>query len=155
MNRIFKTAIMAAALGATTLAALPAANAADWRWQNRGYHGGYNHGYHGSYYGGGNAVIAGVAGLAAGALIGSALSQPPPPPAPYYDYYGGPRYVVRRDVVVRPAPVREYGRVAYAGSIEPWTPGWYDYCAGRYRTFDARSGTFTGYDGAQHFCVAN
>ena len=32
---------------------------------------------------------------------------------------------------------------------------WYDYCSDRYRSFNARTGTFTGNDGEQHFCVAN
>jgi hypothetical protein len=141
MNGIAKVAIMAAALGATTLATLPAANAGDWRWR-------HHHSYHGSHHG--DAVVAGIAGLAAGALIGGALSQPPPPRYDYYDY-DRPRYVVRREVVVRRAPVREY----YAGGIEPWTRGWYEYCSDRYRSFNARTGTFTGYDGDQHFCVAN
>lgn len=145
MNRILKTGIMAVALGAMTLATFSAANAYDRRWP---HHRSSHHG---------DAVIAGVAGLAAGALIAGALSQPREPSyyePDYYDY-DQPRYVVRRDVIVRPAPVREYGRVAYGGSIEPWTRGWYDYCSYRYRTFNARTGTFTGYDGEQHFCVAN
>ena len=142
MNRILKVAIMAGALGATTLATLPAANAGDWRWR-------HHHNHHG------DAVVAGIAGLAAGALIGSALSQPRVAPSyyepdDYYDY-DRPRYVVRREVVVRRAPVREY----YAGGIEPWTRDWYEYCSDRYRSFNARTGTFTGYDGDQHFCVAN
>jgi hypothetical protein len=135
-------------LGPTTLATLPAANAGDWRWRHNGHRSSH----------GGDAVIAGVAGLAAGALIAGALSQPRSAPSyyepDYYDY-DQPRYIVRRQVIVRPAPVREYGRVAYAGSIEPWTRGWYDYCSDRYRSFNARTGTFTGYDGEQHFCVAN
>jgi hypothetical protein len=146
MNGILKGAVMAIALGATTLATLPAANAGDWRWRHHNnYHGSSHHG---------DALVAGIAGLAAGALIAGALSQPSPPPEPYYEY-DQPRYVVRRHVVVRPAPVREYGRVAYAGGIEPWTRDWYAYCSDRYRSFNARTGTFTGYDGEQHFCVAN
>ncbi len=143
MNRVLKVAVMAAALGATTLATLPAANAGDWRWRHH-----HHHGSHGDA-----AVVAGIAGLAAGALLGSALSQPPPP-EPYYEY-DEPRYVVRRHVVVGRAPVREYGRVAYGGSIEPWTRDWYEYCSDRYRSFNARTGTFMGYDGERHFCVAN
>ena len=77
MNRILKTAVMAVALGATTLATFSAANAGDWRWRH----------HHSSHRG--DAVIAGVAGLAAGALIGSALSQPRAPSyyePGYYDY---------------------------------------------------------------------
>ncbi len=138
MNRFVKTAVLSVALAATTMATLPA-HADDWRWR---------HHYHG-----GDAVVAGIAGLAAGALIGGALaSQPPPPRDYYYDDYGEPAYVVRRrPIVVRPAPVVTY----YRGGIEPWTRGWYQYCSDRYRSFDARSGTYTGYDGEQHFCVAN
>lgn len=63
MNGFVKTAIMVTALGATTLATLPAANAGDWRWRHHHSHRG-------------DAVAAGIVGLAAGALIGSAL--PPP-----------------------------------------------------------------------------
>jgi hypothetical protein len=143
MNRVLKTAIMGVALGATTLATLPAANASDWRWRH------HHSRYHGSHHG--DAVVAGIAGLAAGALIGSALSRP----APSYYEYDEPRYIVRRRVVVRPAPIRDYGPVSYAGALEPWTRDWYEYCSDRYRTFNARTGTFTGYDGQQHFCVAN
>jgi len=134
MNRFVKSAVLAVALGATTLATLPAAQAGDWRWRHHHRH------HHG------DAVAAGIVGLAAGALIGSALASQPPPP----DYY-----VVRRSPTVRPAPVREYPVVAYGGGIEPWTRDWYEYCSDRYRTFNARTGTFTGYDGQQHFCVAN
>ena len=66
MNRIFKTAILGAALAATTLAALPAANADEWR-----------HRHHGRHHKG-DAIAAGVVGLAAGALIAGALSNPQP-----------------------------------------------------------------------------
>src|SRR5690606_2445069 len=130
MNGFVKTAIMVTALGATTLATLPAANAGDWRWRHHHSHRG-------------DAVAAGIVGLAAGALIGSALSRP----APTYYVYDEPGYVVR--------PARRYRSVTYAGSIEPWTRDWYEYCSDRYRSFNARTGTFTGYDGRQHFCVAN
>ena len=137
MNGFVKTAVLSVALGAMTLTALPAAQARDWR----------RHHHHN------DAVAAGIVGLAAGALIGGALASPPPPPRDYYyDDYGEPAYVVRRrPVIVRPAPVRTY----YNGGIEPWTRDWYKYCSDRYRSFDARTGTFTGYDGEQHFCVAN
>ncbi len=141
MNRFLKSAIVCAGIGAITLAALPAANADDWRW----HHYRHSHGH-------GDAAAAGIIGLAAGALIGGALASQPPPPPPYYDgpdYYE-PGYVVRRGPV-RVAPVRQY----YAGGIEPWTRDWYDHCSSRYRSFDARSGTFIGYDGQSHFCVAN
>ncbi|GLS35592.1 hypothetical protein GCM10010869_11810 [Mesorhizobium tianshanense] len=139
MNRIFKTAILSAAIVATTLATLPAASAGEWR----------HHRHH--HRGNGDAIAAGVLGLAAGALIVGALNNPQPS---YYDpgYDDYNRYP-------RPAPVRRYyaePRVVYNdGYAEPWTRGWYEYCSDRYRTFNARTGTFTGYDGEQHFCTAN
>ena len=142
MNRIFKTAVLSAAMAATMLVALPAANADDW-------------GHHRRHHNG-DAIAAGVLGLAAGALIGGALAndQPPRYADRYYDdgYYD-------RDVVVRPAPVRRYyaePQVVYADRYaEPWTRGWYEYCSDRYRSFNSRTGTFTGNDGEQHFCSAN
>lgn len=74
---------------------------------------------------------AGAFGFAAGALVGSALSRPyyyAPAPAPVY---------------VAPAPVYVY---------QPWTPGWYSYCGGKYRSFNSSTGYFLGYDGQYHFC---
>ena len=142
MNRIFKTAVLSAAVAGTMLAALPAANADDW-------------GHHRRHHHNGDAIAAGVLGLAAGALIGGALANDQPPP--YADRYYDDGY--DRDVVVRPAPVRRYyaePQVVYADRYaEPWTRGWYEYCSDRYRTFNSRTGTFTGNDGEQHFCSAN
>ena len=147
MNRIFKTAVLSAAMAATMLVALPAANADEWR--------------HHRHHGNGDAIAAGVLGLAAGALIGGALAndRPPPDANRYYDdgYYNDGYY--DRDVRIRPAPVRRYyvePRVVYANRYaEPWTRDWYEYCSDRYRSFNSRTGTFTGNDGEQHFCTAN
>lgn len=138
MNRVFKTAILSTAVFALTLSALPAANARDW---------------HRYRHNSDDALIAGVAGLAAGALIGGALASQPPPPPRYYDdyddgYYDRPAYVARR------APVRVM-REYEVGGLEPWTRAWYNYCSSRYRSFNARTGTFVGYDGQEHFCNAN
>jgi BA14K-like protein len=87
-------------------------------------------GYHGHYHDGGAWVGAGIAGLAAGAILGSALASPPPPPPP--DYYYGPAYA------------------SYAPP--PWTPAWYQYCSSRFATFNPRTGYFIGYDGNPYFC---
>lgn len=130
MNRFLKAAILSVAVAATTLAALPAANAGDRYWRHRDRH------HHHSDSG--DLAAAGILGLAAGALVVGLASQPEP--------------VYRR-------PVRVYRDTAYvdgyAGGLEPWSPEWYDYCSDRYRSFNPRSGTFVGYDGAEHFCVAN
>ncbi len=73
---------------------------------------------------------AAAGGFVAGAIIGSALTQPR-----YYE--PAPHYV--------PAPVY-YGRPA------PWTPEWYRYCASKYRSFDPSTGYFRTYSGRAKFC---
>ena len=105
------------------------------------------HDYGPRHHNRGNAVAAGIVGLATGAIIGSALSQPsrpqviyqapPPPPVAYQP--AAPQYYA-------PAPRPVY---------QPWTQGWYQYCANQYRSFNPRTGTFRGYDGQDHFCNAN
>lgn len=140
MNRILKTAVLSVAVAATTLAALPAANAGDRYWRN--HHGGHDR-YRSNN--GADLAAAGILGLAAGALVVGLAAQNNPEPV-YDNYYRKPR----------PRPVREYPETAYyQGSYEPWSRGWYEYCSDRYRSFDAQSGTFMGYDGREHFCVAN
>jgi len=95
---------------------------------------------------GGRAVAAGVLGFAAGAIIaGSAARRH----GGYYhdDYYRAPppRRVYRQ---------RHYYSAprAYSYAPEPWTPEWYDYCYSKYRSFDARSGTYQPYHGPRRFC---
>ena len=137
MNRLFKTAVLSVAVAATTLATLPAANAGDryWRRGDRNY----------QHYrsNSGDLAAAGILGLAAGALVVGLASQPEPV---YANPYRQPR----------PRPVREYPETVYLdGALEPWSADWYDYCSDRYRSFNPRSGTFMGYDGQEHFCVAN
>lgn len=78
-------------------------------------------------------VGVGIAGgLAAGAILGSALSGPryyAPPPA----YYPAPAPVV----TYRPAP---------------WSPAWYNYCSRKYRSFNPNTGYFLAYSGQYKFC---
>ncbi|QPC88412.1 BA14K family protein [Mesorhizobium sp. NBSH29] len=135
MNRFFKTAVLGAALAATTLTAIPAANAGD---RYRRHHNG-------------DAIAAGVLGLAAGAVIGSALSQPRYREPVYEDEYYEPRPVYRQRRVTRVYEEPVYVR----RGAEPWSREWYRYCQNRYRSFDTRTGTYVGYDGNEHFCVAN
>ena len=63
---------------------------------------------------------------------------------PSRDRDDGPRVVTYDETV---------GSVARAGRAEPWSPEWFDYCRGRFRSFDSKSGTYLGYDGKRHFCV--
>ena len=146
MNRFAKTTILAVASLAAIAAPLASASADSWG----------RHRHHGS----GDAVAAGVIGLAAGALIGSALSQPQPTyvqPEPIYDappaYYPAPRayYPAPRAYYAPPRQVTYYRQ----GGFEPWSRSWYNYCSDRYRSFNPNTGTYRGYDGRGHFCTAN
>lgn len=137
MRNGVKALIMSAALAATTVVPLTSARADDW-----------HHGWH-HHHGHGDAVAAGVLGLAAGAIIGGAIASDPGPrvyeDVPADDYYYRPAPRVYR-------PVRE---VYVDRSIEPWSRAWYDYCSSAYRSFNPRTGTYVGFDGDEHFCVAN
>ncbi|MCX7303901.1 MAG: BA14K family protein [Hyphomicrobiales bacterium] len=135
MNCILKTAFLATAIAATTIASMPA-NAGDRHWRHYGGHAAY----HAHYSSGNDLAVAGILGLAAGALVVGLAAQPEP-------VYAAPYR--------RPQPVRVYESQAYYGALEPWSDGWYDYCTDRYRSFQPRTGTFTGYDGQQHFCTAD
>jgi hypothetical protein len=90
----------------------------------------------------GDAVVAGAAGFGIGTLFGSAAARP--------RYYPGTVYVEPAPVYVAPPVVYEAAPVRYAPA--PWSPDWYAYCARRYRTFDAQSGTFISADGREYFC---
>lgn len=95
-----------------------------WRGGGWGYRGGY-------YRGWGPGIGLGIAG---GALLGGALA------APYYygGYYGGAPY---------------YDDGYYGGAAPAYSGGGgVAYCMQRYRSYDAVSGTFLGYDGLRHPC---
>ncbi|WP_420406994.1 BA14K family protein [Hoeflea sp.] len=89
----------------------------------------------------GDAAAAAIIGLGVGAIIGGAIANS----------HNNSR------VIHRPAPApRNYRgqRINNAGgSFEPWTKSWYRYCKKKYRSFNASTGTFRGYDGRDHFCV--
>ncbi|MDZ5698015.1 MULTISPECIES: BA14K family protein [Phyllobacteriaceae] len=138
MRRFLKGAILGLAVAATTISTIPA-HADHWRRHHRDND---------------NALAAGIAGLAIGAIVGGALSQP--------RYYNDRVYIDPPRRYYRPAPVyREYyrpapvyrGRATYHYAPEPWSREWYRACDARYRSFDPSSGTFMGYDGQRHFCV--
>ncbi|KXF76743.1 hypothetical protein ATN84_11965 [Paramesorhizobium deserti] len=150
MNRFVKAAILATASVAAVVAPLSITTASADDWGRRGWrhHGGWDRPYHRHRNDHRDAWAAGAVGLAAGALIGSALSQP--------------RYVEPGPVIYQPAPPAYYPPaprrvVTYQryGGYEPWSREWYRYCSDRYRSFNPQTGTYRGYDGADHFCTAN
>jgi hypothetical protein len=106
-----KTTITALAIAATTLVAVVPADA---QWRGRHYH---NRGY-----GGGGAVLG---GLAAGAILGGVLAAQ----RPYYGYDG-------------------YAPGYYAGGGGDADA----YCFSRFKSYDPGSGTYLGYDGLRHPC---
>lgn len=106
------------------------------------------------------AIALGIAGIAAGALIAGSIASdnmaaprdprfvaprnPQPTPLPRYG---------NRDAFP-PAPTSYNAPVAPAGNpYEPWSAAWLEACRERYRSFNARTGTFRGYDGRDHFCT--
>ncbi len=112
--------IMAAAVLGSSL--MLAAGPAQARW----------HGHHGGWHHGGGAIGAGIAGFAAGAILGGLASQPGYYYGPGYGYYG-PGY---GDYAYEPAPGG--GGVAY--------------CEQRFRSYNPRTGLYLGYDGRHHPC---
>lgn len=96
----------------------------------------------------GAGLVAGAAlGLGAGLLLNN---RPPPPPPPVY--YAPPR---PPKVVYYPAPPPPPAYYppppAYYGG---WTQAHVQWCYSRYRSYNAETNTFTGYDGIQRACVS-
>ncbi|WP_417768153.1 BA14K family protein [Stappia sp.] len=96
----------------------------DWRYRHHRRYRPYRRS--GVYFGYGGNGAAAVIGLATGAILGQAL--------------GAPRYI--------DPPVRR----VYRGRHPPWTPGWYSYCARKYRSFNPDTGYFLAYSGRYRFC---
>jgi hypothetical protein len=99
------------------------------------------------------AIIAGIAGLVVGGIIvGSqqhqqhVIAQPRLQPQPL------PRPVPGNAFPARPRDTASPRVVTLDGVFEPWSEGWADWCRARYRSFDIRTGTYTGYDGVKRFC---
>lgn len=154
MNRFAKIAVLGLASAASVIAPLSQASAGErWRHHND------------------DALVAGVIGLAAGAIIIGALADQSHRRTAYnqpiYDDpdFDGPVYAEPDDGyfppqphphIVRP-PVRQPHVIQYddyADNVEPWSRDWYRYCANRYRSFNPDTGTFRGNDGRDHFCNA-
>ncbi|WP_265517046.1 BA14K family protein [Nitratireductor luteus] len=155
MTSILRNTILAAAVAATAVSAIPAQAGDGWHGHDRRV---YVERDRGS-----DALAAGIAGLAVGAIVGSVLAQPPrraqpvyidppydPYPRPVYRTYREPEYRYRSYEYYRPAPVRR--SVTVSAGLEPWSREWYRACSARYRSFNPSTGTFTTYGGEQRFC---
>ncbi|MBD1547482.1 BA14K family protein [Roseibium aggregatum] len=142
MTTISKRVLAIALTGALLVPAMTTAEAGPrGGWDN--HRGGWNHHEPRRHHDGrrkknndvGAAVAAGIIGLAAGAILLGATSQP--------------RYAEPAPNYYPPAPYP--GRVSGYG-YQPWSPAWYDYCSSKYRTFNPSTGTYTTYRGEQKFC---
>ncbi|SOE13945.1 BA14K-like protein [Hoeflea halophila] len=91
-----------------------------------------HHTYH--HHNNSDAIALGIIGLGAAAIIGGAIANS-----------NNPRVIYRQPS----AP-----RAVSGGTYEPWSRSWYRYCSKRFRSFNAATGTYRGYDGRDHFCVA-
>ncbi len=155
MYRLTRAAIATATLAAVILAPMAQSFSGDRDHDRRGYHG-YKYGRHFVPNRSnrpvivyrdhsGDALAAGVIGLALGAIIAGAVTAPEPDPYPPFAGYDPDYY---------PAPPANFQDQASYGASEPWSDAWYEYCTRRFRSFDTQSGTYLGYDGKRHFCVA-
>ena len=151
MNRFLKTAVLSTAVAATVLAPLAQASAADRHRQpvvvqpsNQG-----------------DLVLAGILGLAVGAIAAGVIASDPAPVPIEIHREPAVRPSLDRDVFyeeVRPDPEPEivyYDDTEYAPGYEPWSRDWYRYCARTYDTFDPVTGTYLTGRGEELFCVAD
>lgn len=142
MKKLARTTLMAVAATATVFVSVSAAYADHRGWRHRGPV------YVERHHPDNDGLALGVIGLAAGAVIGSAIADSRNDRRVYIDPVPAPTYYPPAPTYTRPVAV-------YQPSYEPWTAAWYDYCADRYRSFNPNTGTFRGYDGREHFCTAN
>ncbi|WP_019218932.1 BA14K family protein [Bartonella florencae] len=100
----------------------------------------------------GDALAAGILGLAAGAILGKAFQKAEQPQIIY-------QQAPQHQVVYQQAPQKQV--VYEVPSIETYQPlqqtshhNWLQYCKKKYRSFNPKTGTFRGNDGLDHFCYA-
>ncbi|UUP16324.1 BA14K family protein [Nitratireductor thuwali] len=156
MTTIFRNSVLAAAVAATALSAVPAQAGDGWH--------GHRHDrrIHVQRDRSGDALVAGIAGLAVGAIVGGMLAQPARPQRTYidppYDPYARPAYRAYEEPQYRyrtydyypAAPARR--SVNVSARFEPWSREWFRACSAKYRSFNPSTGTFTTYGGEKRFC---
>lgn len=90
----------------------------------------------------GDALTAGVLGLAVGAIIGNSLQKSDQPKVIYQVPAQGPIIYQGTQQVTYPT-VQQQQLIA-----------WIQYCQKKYRSFNPKTGTFRGSDGLDHVCYA-
>ncbi|WP_208436048.1 BA14K family protein [Bartonella phoceensis] len=108
----------------------------------------------------GDAVTAGIIGLAAGAILGNVLKKPEQPQIVYQSVpQSQVVYQQVPQILYQPVPQEQViyevqPAATYQPLQQPWTHSWLQYCKKKYRSFNPKTGTFRGYDGLEHFCYA-
>lgn len=101
----------------------------------------------------GEAAAIGVIGLAAGVILGEALSGPDyiaPAQRPYQP--PRPAYHPPRPASAYQPPVVAYNPPPSYAAPQPWSPAWFAYCTNKYRSFNPNTGTYRTYSGQDRFC---
>lgn len=148
MKKIIKSFVIAASIAAVGVTSVSTAQAHDIGVKHR--HQKHVQQHHNKN----NAVVWGIVGLAAGAIIAGAASNNTSHRrvvTPQRQYPGANHYPKAPKASHRQK--RRYQHSQRAQGFEPWTRAWYNYCDNKYRSFNPRTGTFRGYDGRDHFCV--
>lgn len=146
MKKIIKSIVIAASIAAVSIGSVSSAQA-------HKIHVKHKHQVQ-KQHNGNNAVVWGVIGLAAGAIIAGSVNNnssqrrvvKPQRQYPGVNHYPqAPRKAHRQ--------IRRHQSSQQAQRYAPWSKSWYNYCDNKYRSFNPRTGTFRGYDGRDHFCV--
>ncbi|MBO6718787.1 MAG: BA14K family protein [Rhizobiaceae bacterium] len=146
MKNLFRSLVLSVSTAAVVLSAMPAAEARDHR----------RHHVERSNDRVGEAIGAGIIGLALGAIVVGILSEQQTGTSNASENpYKRPRPSPERDFFPIPPRAAYPVEAGYSASLEPWSAGWYRYCEARYRSFNPADGTFTTYGGEKRFCIAD
>lgn len=100
---------------------------------------------------------AGMMGLAAGIIVGQAVSpsrsveirsfnQPPRYHRDHWDRWD------RGDRWNHDRPYRQFSDYNTNTRFQPWSPAWYRWCENHYSNFDPDTGTYIDFNGVNRFC---
>jgi hypothetical protein len=153
MNRLVRNLVLSAAVAATALSAIPAAQA-----QTR---------QHRQMDDRTATIIgAGILGLAAGVIVGGIIANeqdqhnvrnPRPRPTPDRNFFPvapeGGQVNYQDDRRGQRDGGWRYNRQRQPAAYEAWSPEWYSWCSSTYRSFNGSTGTYTTRGGEERFCV--
>ncbi|WP_273719803.1 MULTISPECIES: BA14K family protein [unclassified Bartonella] len=112
----------------------------------------HTHKHYGSRKNSGDALAAGILGLAAGAILSNIFKEPEQPQI----IYQAPQQpqVIYQTVPQNQVIYEVQSTTTYRPLQQSQTYNWLQYCKKKYRSFNPQTGTFRGSDGREHFCYA-